>query len=460
MATERSIGPEDNLLEPGADAAHQLALPSPVLSQLRAGADPGARRRAGLARLPDDHPADPVQGGRQRRGPPPGDRGPPPSGRPRRSRRATTRSSCPTAATTRSTRPSRRSSPCRPSTTTWSAPAPAAGSGLVLESGEPREAHHFCLLIGYGASAINPYLAFETIDDQVRLGIIPGPTAEAEKRYRKAVVKGVIKAISPDGHLHGPQLPRRAGVRGARPQPRLRGRVLHVDAQPHRRHRHRDRGARRSSCGRTARTRRSGRSSTASWAPGGQYKWRADGEHHLFNPLTIHTLQKAVRTGDYGDVQGLHEPGGRPVRRASRPCAGCSSCSPALRPVPIDEVEPVESIVRRFKTGAMSYGSISGEAHEALAIAMNRLGGKSNTGEGGEDPARYEPMANGDSKNSAIKQVASGRFGVTSASTWSTPASSRSRWPRAPSPARAASCRAPRSTRGSRRPATPRPASG
>ena len=147
--------------------------------------------------------------------------------------------------------------------------------------------------------------------------------------------------------------------------------------------------------------------------PGGQYKYRTDGEHHLFNPLTIHTLQKAVRTGDYStfkDYTALVDD--QSTRLAT--LRGLLELRPALRPVPIDEVEPVESIVRRFKTGAMSYGSISGEAHEALAIAMNRIGGKSNTGEGGEDPARYEPMANGDSRNSAIKQVASGRFGVTS----------------------------------------------
>ena len=146
---------------------------------------------------------------------------------------------------------------------------------------------------------------------------------------------------------------------------------------------------------------------------GGQYQYRADGEHHLFSPLTVHTLQKAVRTGDYStfkDYTSLVDDQSSKLATLR----GLLELRPALRPVPIEEVEPVEAIVRRFKTGAMSYGSISQEAHESLAIAMNRLGGKSNTGEGGEDPARYELEANGDSKNSAIKQVASGRFGVTS----------------------------------------------
>jgi glutamate synthase (ferredoxin) len=284
--------------------------------------------------------------------------------------------------------------------------------GLVLESGEPREAHHFCLLIGYGASAINPYLAFETIDDQVRLGIIPGPTADAEKLYCKAVVKGVIKAISRMGistvhSYHGAQVfealglnrdfvdeyftwtPSRIGgigIEAVSREVKLRQDRAYPPKRPviHRQ-----------------------------LQPGGQYKYRTDGENHLFNPLTIHTLQRAVRTGDYSTFKDYTSLVDDQSSRLAT-LRGLLEMRPALRPVPIEEVEPVDSIVKRFKTGAMSYGSISGEAHEALAIAMNRLGGKSNTGEGGEDPARYEPMANGDSRNSAIKQVASGRFGVTS----------------------------------------------
>ena len=146
---------------------------------------------------------------------------------------------------------------------------------------------------------------------------------------------------------------------------------------------------------------------------GGQYQWRADGEYHLFNPESIHRLQKAVRNDNYPAVQGILASSSTISRRTSARCAACSTSS-AATPMPLEEVEPVESIMKRFKTGAMSYGSISKEAHETLAIAMNRIGGKSNTGEGGEDPERFERLPNGDSKNSAIKQVASGRFGVTS----------------------------------------------
>ena len=390
MATDRSIGPEANLLEPGPDAAHQVALPSPVISQRRAGEDPGARRRARRAtasgrsrcrscsRSPTTAPG---CGARSRTS---GAR------RPRPSPRATTRSSCRTAATTRPTRRSRRCSPCRAVHHHLVRAGTRGRVGLLLESGEPREAHHFCLLIGYGASAINPYLAFETIDDQVRLGAIPGPYEEAEAPLPQGRDQGRDQGDQPDGHLDGPQLPRRPGVRGDRAQPRLRRRVLHVDADPDRRHRHRGREQGGQGPPGPRLPAAAARSSTRSCPPGGQYQYRADGENHLFNPLTIHTLQRAVRTGDYGGVQGLQLARRRPERAGSRPCAGSWSSRPALRPVPIEEVEPVEAIVRRFKTGAMSYGSISQEAHEALAIAMNRLGGKSNTGEGGEDPARYE----------------------------------------------------------------------
>ncbi len=411
MATERSIGPEDNLLQPGEDAAHQLALPSPVISnhelaQIRAlDGGPGSRgfraitlpilfkvadNGAGLRRAIEDL--------RQR------------------ASEAIAEGYNQVVLSDRGHDEIDAPIPALLAVSAVHHHLVRAGTrgrvGLVLESGEPREAHHFCLLIGYGASAINPYLAFETIDDQVRLGIIPGPTEAAEKRFRKAVVKGVIKAISRMGistvhSYHGAQVfealglnrdfvdeyftwtPSRIGGIGIEMVSRevqLRQDRAYPPARPII---HRQLGT------------------------GGKYKWRADGEHHLFNPLTIHTLQRAVRTGDYAafkDYTSLVDD--QSSRLAT--LRGLLELRPALRPVPIDEVEPVESIVKRFKTGAMSYGSISGEAHEALAIAMNRLGGRSNTGEGGEDPARYTPMDNGDSKNSAIKQVASGRFGVTS----------------------------------------------
>ena len=411
MATERSIGPEDNLLEPGPSAAHQLAISSPVISnrelaQLRAldggPASHGFRtitlpilfrvgeNGAGLRRAIEDlrrQASEAIEEGYNQ--------------------------------IILSDRGHNEIDAPIPALLAVSAvhhhlvrAGTRGRAGLVLESGEPREAHHFCLLIGYGASAINPYLAFETIDDQVRLGIIPGPYAEAEKRYRKAVVKGVIKAISRMGistvhSYHGAQVfealglgrdfvdeyftwtPSRIGGIGIEMVAKEVAERQHRAYPPSRPIVHRQLGT------------------------GGKYKWRADGEYHLFNPLTIHTLQRAVRTGDYGafkDYTSLVDD--QSARLAT--LRGLLELKPALRPVPIDEVEPVESIVRRFKTGAMSYGSISQEAHEALAIAMNRLGGKSNTGEGGEDPARYQLEENGDSKNSAIKQVASRRFGVTS----------------------------------------------
>jgi len=283
---------------------------------------------------------------------------------------------------------------------------------LVLETGEPREVHHFALLIGYGASAVNPYLAFETIHDQIRLGMIKGPPEAAEKKYVKAVNKGIVKVISKMGistiqSYHGAQVfeaiglnqdfideyftwtPTRIGGIGIDVVAR-EVKMRHDRAFPPKRPIvHKQLGA------------------------GGQYQYREDGEQHLFNPLTIHKLQYACRTGDYNLFKEYTKLVDDTARNLCT-LRGLMDLVPSPKPVPIEEVEPVEAIVKRFKTGAMSYGSISKEAHESLAIAMNRLGGKSNTGEGGEDPERYQPMPNGDSKSSAIKQVASGRFGVTS----------------------------------------------
>ena len=296
--------------------------------------------------------------------------------------------------------------------------------GLVLESGEPREAHHFCLLIGYGASAINPYLAFETIDDQVHLGVIPAPYDAAEYRYRKAATKGIIKAISRMGistvhSYHGAQVFEAIGLNRdfvdeyfTWTPSRIAGIGIEVVAKEVRARQDRAYPA---------------RPVVHTQLPsGGQYQYRADGENHLFNPLTVSTLQRAVRTGDYSafkDYSALVDD--QSSRLAT--LRGLLELKPALRPVPIDEVEPVEAIVRRFKTGAMSYGSISQEAHESLAIAMNRLGGKSNTGEGGEDPARYAPMENGDSRELRDQAGGVGAVRRHRRSTWSTPARSSPR---------------------------------
>src|SRR5512138_1777421 len=284
--------------------------------------------------------------------------------------------------------------------------------GLVLESGEPRETHHFALLVAYGASAINPYLAFETIHDQVKLGMIPGTAEDAEKKYVKAVNKGIVKVISKMGistiqSYHGAQVFEAVGLNQdfideyfTWTATRVGGVGIDVVAKE-------------------ARLRNKRRFPPkrpiyhTSLPAGGQYKYRATGEHHLFNPETVHKLQFACRTGNYQLFKEYTKLVNDQAKTLNT-LRGLMDLKPAAKPVPLDEVEPVESIVRRFKTGAMSYGSISKEAHESLAVAMNRIGGKSNTGEGGEDPSRYVKEPNGDSKNSAIKQVASGRFGVTS----------------------------------------------
>ncbi|HLL91520.1 MAG TPA: glutamate synthase central domain-containing protein, partial [Solirubrobacteraceae bacterium] len=325
-------------------------------------------------------------------------------------------------------------------------------AGIILESGEPREVHHFATLIGYGASAINPYLALETLDEMVVEGRIgkagdtgamqPPPPEQlndllelAAQNYVKAVGKGLLKTISKmgistiqsyraaqifeavglereliDAHFTGTAsrvggvgmdvLATEALERHARAYPRPHDELLPV---------------------------------------GGVYAWRRDGEHHMWNPETIALVQHAVRAGN-GDVAGALK-GDRDAYEAVRDSPafekyreyarqvnedaarqatlrglleiGAGPAAANVQPIALEEVEPASEIVKRFCTGAMSLGSISREAHETLAIAMNRLGGRSNTGEGGEDPSRFEPDANGDRRRSAIKQVASGRFGVT-----------------------------------------------
>ncbi len=282
--------------------------------------------------------------------------------------------------------------------------------GLVLESGEPREVHHFALLIGYGCGAINPYLAFETLDDMLRQGLLINTDHKtACKNYLKAAMKGVVKVISKMGistiqSYWGAQIFEAVGLRKefidkyfTWTPSRVEGVGIEVIGEEVLRRHNRA---------------FPDRSVNVALDAGGQYQWREEGEYHLFNPQSIHKLQAAVRTGSlktFKEYSSL-------VNEQSQNLATLRGLLDfkKVKPVPIDEVEPVESIMKRFKSGAMSYGSISQEAHETLAIAMNRIGGKSNTGEGGEDPSRYLPMSNGDSKNSAIKQVASGRFGVTS----------------------------------------------
>ena len=284
--------------------------------------------------------------------------------------------------------------------------------GLVVESGEPREVHHFAMLIGYGVVAINPYLAYASIEEMIKQGLLTGiDYHDAAHHYTKAVVKGVVKVISKMGistiqSYCGSQIFEAIGLSQAfidkyftwTPS-RVGGVGLEViSREAAMRHEHAF--PNRPLNGRTLEV-------------GGQYQWREDGEHHLFNPETVYKLQTACRTNNYKTFQEYSSLINNQSQRLGT-LRGLLELKLAETSIPLEEVEPVESIVRRFKSGAMSYGSISKEAHEALAVAMNRIGGRSNTGEGGEDPARYFPDASGDSRNSAIKQVASARFGVTS----------------------------------------------
>ena len=287
--------------------------------------------------------------------------------------------------------------------------------GLIVECGDAREVHHMALLLGYGAGAINPYLAIESIEDLIEEGAITEVDSKtAVRNYIKACSKGVLKIMSKMGistvaSYTGAQVFECVGLSNEviddyftdttsklggidlnvlAEEVALRHRFAHLDNPEEVAHRD-------------------------LWA-GGEYQWRREGEFHLFNPETVYRLQHSTRTGQYELFKEYTEL----VDSQSEELAtlrGLFTLTPNDEgPISIDEVEPVSEIVKRFSTGAMSYGSISAEAHETLAVAMNRLGAKSNTGEGGEDPERFTPDANGDSRRSAIKQVASGRFGVTS----------------------------------------------
>lgn len=282
---------------------------------------------------------------------------------------------------------------------------------ILLESAEPREVHHFAMLIGYGAEGINPYLAFESIEDLVAKDDIHGMNVEqAEASYVQAVTDGIIKILSKMGistiqSYRGAQIFEAIGIHMdvidkyfTRTSSRLGGIGLdiiakevllrHASAYPDR------------------------EGANPALESGDEYQYRENGEDHQYNPMTIHTLQQACRTNNYDTFRKYS-------KLLTDEKANLQSLRGLLKfkdrtPIPIEEVETVEEICARFKTGAMSYGSISKEAHEALAIAMNKIGGRSNSGEGGEEVSRFIPDDNGDSRRSAIKQVASGRFGVTS----------------------------------------------
>ncbi len=284
--------------------------------------------------------------------------------------------------------------------------------GLVVESGDAREVHHCALLLGYGAGVVNPYLAFETLDDMIQQRRLVGVTHdEAVINYIHALNKGILKVMSKMGistlqSYCGAQIFEAVGLDRAFidqyftwTSSRIGGIGIDVISdEVERRH---------------ARAFPSRDGGSPDLDNGGEYQWRRDGEYHLFNPDTVFKLQHATRSGQYAIFKEYSRlVDDQNTRRATlRGLLEFSSDGPSI---PIDEVEPIERIMTRFATGAMSYGSISQEAHETLAIAMNRIGGKSNTGEGGEDPARQVRDANGDWRRSAIKQVASARFGVTS----------------------------------------------
>jgi glutamate synthase (NADPH/NADH) large chain len=287
--------------------------------------------------------------------------------------------------------------------------------GLIVEAGDAREVHHMCLLIGYGAAAVNPYLAFETIEDL----IAEDRTAmhdpiKAIGNYIKSSSKGVLKVMSKMGistvaSYTGAQIFEAVGLAHELVDEYFTGTVSRlggigldeIAAEVAMRHR-------------LANPENPTQRAHRSLEVGGEYQWRREGEYHLFNPETVYKLQHSTRSGRY-DVFKEYTAHVDDQSRNLATLRGLFDLRIGARPaVAIDEVEPISEIVKRFSTGAMSYGSISAEAHENLAIAMNRLGGKSNTGEGGEDAERFIPLPNGDSRRSAIKQVASGRFGVTS----------------------------------------------
>ncbi|MCU1697113.1 MAG: glutamate synthase large subunit, partial [Mycobacterium sp.] len=287
--------------------------------------------------------------------------------------------------------------------------------GLVVEAGDAREVHHMAALVGFGAAAINPYMAFESIEDMVDRGVITDISSDqAKANYVKAAGKGVLKVMSKMGistlaSYTGAQLFQAIGISqqvldeyftglscpvggidldDIAADVATRHALAYLDRPDERAHRELE--------------------------VGGEYQWRREGEYHLFNPDTVFKLQHATRTGQYSVFKEYTKLVDDQSERFASLRGLLKFRDDFRQPVPLDEVEPATEIVKRFSTGAMSYGSISAEAHETLAIAMNRLGGRSNSGEGGESVHRFEPEENGDWRRSAIKQVASGRFGVTS----------------------------------------------
>ncbi|MBM3796472.1 MAG: glutamate synthase large subunit, partial [Acidobacteria bacterium] len=289
---------------------------------------------------------------------------------------------------------------------------------LIVESGEPREVHHFCLLVGYGASAVNPYLAIETLEDSQRRGLLPKDMTfeTALKNYKKAVNKGLLKVFSKMGistlqSYRGAQVFEAIGLNRELVDRYFTGTSTRIE------------GVGLEQIAKETKLKHDLAYQNLTDADtelpvGGSYQYRVRGEYHLLNPTTISKLQHAVRSDKEPTAPGFKtfQEYSKAIDDQSRQMCtlrGLMEFKWSAKPVPIEEVEPAAEIVKRFATGAMSFGSISKETHETLAIAMNRIGARSNTGEGGEDAERFQRDPNGDWRRSSIKQVASGRFGVT-----------------------------------------------
>ncbi len=283
---------------------------------------------------------------------------------------------------------------------------------LLIETGEARQVHHMCLLLGFGAAAINPYLAFETIDDMIRTGLLKNVDHDtASRNYVAALNKGILKVMSKMGistiqSYRGAQIFEAIGLKRdfvkkyfTRTVSRIGG--IGID------------GVAEETLERLRSAFPKRSAGFRELEGGGDIQWRRDGEFHLFNPETVFKLQHSTMSGRYEIFKEYTDKVDNQNRHLAT-LRGLLKLRPARNAVPLDEVEPAEEIMKRFSTGGMSYGALSSEAHEALAVALNRIGGKSNSGEGGEDASRYAPDANGDLRRSAVHQVASGRFGVTS----------------------------------------------
>ncbi len=277
---------------------------------------------------------------------------------------------------------------------------------IIAESGEAREVHQFAALIGYGVDAINPYLAYATLAEAIADGHLSADYEETIRKYSKGIADGVVKVMSKMGistvqSYRGAQIFEAVGISKEVIDLYFTGTISQlggIDLETIREEANR-------------RYLQALQSAQDALESGSDFQWRSNGEHHAFHPKTIHTLQWATRRGDYGLYRQYAEMANEERVGFLR---NLLTFNKEIKKIPLEEVESVDSIVKRFKTGAMSFGSLSKEAHETLAIAMNRLGGKSNSGEGGEDPARYQLDANGDNRRSSIKQIASGRFGVKS----------------------------------------------